>query len=165
LVVVTPDNRFVLVKYAGEISANPFVADEGGRTRRLEHFHRMPVLRPKSKSAPVNVTSVNITKLPPGEAYGARDLQRWHKGNEKRTEPRSGHLVGLLHDLGKYTQEFQDYIAGTGQSRWSKGLFLTVAGMSSFERIGGGASRRRCVFEFARRLQPAGIARAHTHFI
>jgi hypothetical protein len=45
-----------------------------------------------------------------------------------------GGLVGLLHDLGKYTQEFQDYIAGAGQSWWSKGLFLPVAGMSSFER-------------------------------
>jgi len=79
LVVVTSDNRFVLAKYAGEISANPFVADEGGRTGRLEHIHRVPLLRPKSKPAPVNVTGLNITKLPPGEAHGARDLQRWQK--------------------------------------------------------------------------------------
>jgi hypothetical protein len=83
LVVVTPDNRFVLVKYAGEIRANPFVADERGRTARLEHVYRMPLVRPKSKLAPVNITGLKITKLPPGEACGARDLQRWHKGRAK----------------------------------------------------------------------------------
>jgi hypothetical protein len=83
LVVVTPDNRFVLVKYAGEIRANPFVADERGRTGRLEHVYRMPLVRPKSKLAPVNITGLKITKLPPGEACGARDLQRWHKGRAK----------------------------------------------------------------------------------
>ena len=80
LVVVTPDNRFVLAKYAGEISANPFVPDERGRTGRLEHHYRVPLLRPKSKPALIDITGLNITKLPPGEAYGAHDLQRWHKG-------------------------------------------------------------------------------------
>jgi hypothetical protein len=84
LVAVTPDNRFVLVKYAGEIRANPFVADERGRTGRLEHVHRMPLVRPKSKLAPVNVTGLKITKLPPGEAIGARDLQRWHKERQRQ---------------------------------------------------------------------------------
>ena len=29
---------------------------------------------------------------------------------------RLGGLIGLLHDLGKYAQEFQDYIAGQGSS-------------------------------------------------
>lgn len=54
LVTVTPDNRFVLAKYA---DSPP---------------------RPKSKPAPVDITGMKITKLPPGEAIGARDLQRWH---------------------------------------------------------------------------------------
>jgi hypothetical protein len=80
LVIVTPDNRFVLAKYADEFRANPFVADEHGRTGRIEHVRRMPLLQPKSKPAPVDVTGLTITKLPPGEAIGARDLRGW-RGN------------------------------------------------------------------------------------
>jgi CRISPR-associated endonuclease/helicase Cas3 len=35
---------------------------------------------------------------------------------EKFGVGRLGALVGLLHDLGKYAREFQDYIAGQGPS-------------------------------------------------
>jgi CRISPR-associated endonuclease/helicase Cas3 len=35
---------------------------------------------------------------------------------EKFGAPRLGALIGLLHDLGKYAREFQDYIAGRGPS-------------------------------------------------
>ncbi len=35
---------------------------------------------------------------------------------KKFNAERLGALVGLLHDLGKYSPEFQDYIAGTGAS-------------------------------------------------
>ena len=38
----------------------------------------LPRLHPAAKPAPVNITGLPITKLPPGEAIGARDLQRWH---------------------------------------------------------------------------------------
>jgi hypothetical protein len=67
LVAVTRDNRFVLAKYAAEIRANPYVADERGRTGRLEQVHRMPLLRTKSKPAPVDITGMKITKLPSGK--------------------------------------------------------------------------------------------------
>lgn len=35
---------------------------------------------------------------------------------EKFGAARLGALLGLLHDLGKYSKEFQDYIAGNGPS-------------------------------------------------
>jgi hypothetical protein len=54
LVMLTLDNRFVLAKYADDT----------------------PLPRPKP--APIDVTGMKITKLPPGEARGARDLQNWH---------------------------------------------------------------------------------------
>ena len=69
LVVATPDNRFVLVQYAD---------DERDRTGRIKCVCRIPAPQPTAKPAPVNVTGMKITKLPPGEARGARDLQNWH---------------------------------------------------------------------------------------
>lgn len=59
LVIATRENCFVLVKYASEIKTN------------------MP--RPKLKPTPVNVTGIEIKKLPPGEAAGARDLKNWRR--------------------------------------------------------------------------------------
>jgi hypothetical protein len=79
LVVATPDNRFVLAKYAKEYRAGTVVADERGRAGFIGHVRRAPLVRAKSKPAPVDVTGMMITKLPPGEAVGARDLQRWRK--------------------------------------------------------------------------------------
>jgi hypothetical protein len=39
--------------------------------------YRVPLpSRRKQKPAPVDVTGMPITKLPPGEAIGARDLKR-----------------------------------------------------------------------------------------
>ena len=69
LVKVTPDNRFVLVQYAD---------DERDCNGRIKCVCRIPLPQPTAKPAPVDVTGMTITKLPPGEARGARDLRRWH---------------------------------------------------------------------------------------
>jgi hypothetical protein len=81
LAVATEGNHFVLAKYADEIRPMPFVADDDGRTLRFEHPYRAPLLRSTSRPAPVDITGMKITKLPPGEAIGARDLKRWRSSN------------------------------------------------------------------------------------
>jgi hypothetical protein len=84
LVVANNANCFVLARYRNEIRPEPFVADDDRRTGRFEHPYRAPLPRLRmSKPVPVNITGLKITKLPPGEACGARDLQRWHKGRAK----------------------------------------------------------------------------------
>jgi len=80
LIVATAGNRFILTKYAAAIRSEPFIADDDGRAVRVEHPYRAPLprLHPTSKPVPVDITGLPVTKLPPGEAIGARDLQRWH---------------------------------------------------------------------------------------
>lgn len=77
LVVVTPSNRFVLKKYKDEIKrSGPFVADDNGRTGML-NLRRAPLPRHSQlKPPPVDTAGIEIKKLSPGEAVGARDLQR-----------------------------------------------------------------------------------------
>ena len=82
LVVANNANCFVLARYRNEIRPEPFVADDDRRTGRFEHPYRAPLprLRSTSKPEPVDITGLKITKLPPGEAYGARDLRHWRRG-------------------------------------------------------------------------------------
>ena len=79
LIVATAGNRFVLTKYAEKIRP-PSIADDDGRAVRIERPYRPPLPRQESKPVPVDVTGLTITKLPPGEAHGARDLQRRSRG-------------------------------------------------------------------------------------
>ena len=81
LVVVNNANRFVLKQYKKEIRPEPIVADDDGRAVRIENPYRVPLPRQKSKPKSVDITGLKITKLPPGEAIGARDLQRWRSGH------------------------------------------------------------------------------------
>jgi hypothetical protein len=73
LVVATSSNAFMLAKYANDNLRSGVIADDGGRTVWIDPQRPLPPRRPRVKPMPVDVSGCKITKLPDGEAYGARE--------------------------------------------------------------------------------------------
>jgi hypothetical protein len=108
-VTVTRSNRFLLTKYADSIP-RPINWDDERHTGLIEHPTRAVSPSKRTSRPPVvDTTGIKITKLPPGEAIGARDqpptcrpfVTEQDKGLRLRRRRRDRHC--LLASPGKQT--------------------------------------------------------------